>query len=111
MNEVGAAAQVIVTVIPIVGIAMGSTVIFFYLLWNHRQKMLIIEKGFYKKSDFDLITFSLFTGLILFFIGISLVFFFALKSGFSYGVLGGLIPFSIGLSLILFFIYQTKKLK
>ena len=38
MNEVGAAAQVIVTVIPIVGIAMGSTVIFFYLLWNHRQK-------------------------------------------------------------------------
>ena len=39
------AAQVIISVIPIVGIVMGSAVIFFYLLWNHRQAMKIIETG------------------------------------------------------------------
>jgi hypothetical protein len=110
MDEIGAAAQVIVTIIPIVGIVMGATVIFFYFLWNHKQKMFMIEKGHYKKSDFDLIAFSLFAGLILFFIGLSLVFFFILKSGFSYGVLGGLIPLSTGFSLILFFIIKLKYL-
>jgi hypothetical protein len=110
MSEVGTAAQVIVTIIPIVGIVMGAVVIFFYLLWNHRQKMFIIEKGFYKKADFDLIAFSLFAGLILFFIGLSLVFFFIFKSGFSYGVLSGLIPLSTGFSLILFFIIKLKYL-
>jgi len=119
MNEIGTtiaemgtaiATQIIVTIIPIVGIVMGATVIFFYLLWNHKQKMFIIEKGFYKKTDFDLVAFSLFTGLILFFIGLSLICFFIFKSGFSYGVLGGLIPFSTGFSLILFFIIKLKYL-
>ena len=109
-NEIGAASQIIVTIIPIVGIVMGATVIFFYFLWNHRQKMLMIEKGFYKKTEFDFMAFSLFTGLILFFIGLSLVIFFILKSGFTYGVLGGLIPLSTGFSLVLFFIIKLRYL-
>ena len=105
------AAQVIVTVIPIVGIVMGCLVIFFYLLWNHKQKLMIIEKGIYKKNDFDLDSFSIFSGLILFSIGLSLVIFFVIKEGFTYAVLSGLIPLSIGISLILFFILRIKMKK
>lgn len=112
MNNIpSTAAQIIVTVIPIVGIVMGSIVIFFFLLWNHKQKMLIIEKDLYKKHEFDLVSFSLFAGLILAGIGGSLVIFFIIKEGFSYGVLSGLIPFSIGVGLILFFIIRLKTFK
>jgi len=97
------AAQIIVTIIPNVGIVMGATVIFFFLLWNHRQRMLIIEKGQYVKTEFDLSTFSLFSGLVLTCIGVCLVVFFVLLEGFSYPVLSGLVPLSLGVSLLIFF--------
>ena len=97
------AAQIIVTIIPIVGIVMGSIVIFFYLLYTHRQKMLMIEKGLMQKSSFDIDIFSLFSGLFLFGIGLSFTIFFSLKEGISYSILSGLVPLSCGLSLILFF--------
>lgn len=98
-----AAAQVLVTVIPIVGIVMGAAVLFFFLLWQHKQKVLLIEKDLYKKTEFDLTTFSLFSGLVLTSIGASLVVFFVILEGFTYPVLGGLIPLSLGVSLLVFF--------
>jgi hypothetical protein len=97
------AAQVIVTIIPIVGIVFGCLVIFFYLYWGHKQKILLIEKGLYRKIDFDLEAFSLFTGLLLACIGGSLVVFFLVMQGFSYGVLSGLIPLATGISLLVFY--------
>jgi hypothetical protein len=102
-NMPSAAAQIIVTIIPIVGIVMGGVVIFFFLFWNHKQRMLIIEKGQYVKIDFDLSTFSLFAGLVLTSIGVCLVVFFVILEGFSYPVLSGLVPFSLGVSLLVFF--------
>ena len=39
------AAQVIIAVIPIVGIVIGGTVIFFSLLWRHSEKKLQIKNG------------------------------------------------------------------
>lgn len=96
------AAQVIVSIIPIVGIVMGCTVIFFYLLWNYKLKREMIEKGIYSRTPFDMETFSLLAGLVLFILGLILVFFFLIKDGFSYGVLSGLIPAAIGLSLLIY---------
>ncbi|HOW81319.1 MAG TPA: hypothetical protein PK573_02055 [Spirochaetota bacterium] len=97
------AAQIIVTIIPIVGIVFGCLVIFFFLFWNHKQKVLLIEKGLYKKADFDLDAFSLFAGLLLTCIGASLLLFFFVMQGFSYGVLSGLIPLATGIGLIIYF--------
>jgi hypothetical protein len=102
------AAQVIITVIPIVGIVMGGIVIFFFLYWNYKQKVLIIEKGQYKKSEFDFDSFSLFSGLVLTSIGICLVVLFVIVEGFSYSALGGLIPLSLGVSLLIFFIIRVN---
>lgn len=106
-----AAAQVLVTIIPFVGIVMGCIVILSYLFWNYKQKILMIEKGINKKSLFDIDSFSLFSGLLLFSIGTSLVIFFLIKEGFTYGVLSGLIPLSIGISMILFFLIRIKMKK
>jgi hypothetical protein len=103
-----AAAQIIITVIPIVGLVTGGTVLFFFLYWNHRQRMLIIEKGQYVKSIYDINAFSLFAGLVLTSIGAALVVFFLVIEGFTYPVLSGLIPLSLGVSLLLFCLIRTR---
>jgi hypothetical protein len=102
------AAQVIISIIPIVGIVMGCAVIFFYLLWSYKLKIHMIDKGIYKRVPFDMDTFSLLSGLVLFILGLVLMIFFLVKDGFSYGVLSGLIPVSIGVSLLIFFIVRYK---
>jgi hypothetical protein len=108
MNYVpSAAAQVIVTIIPIVGIVMGSWVLFFYVLLGYKAKRAMIEKGTYKRAEIDLDTFSLFLGLILSGVGIALLVFFIIKSGVTYGLLSGLIPFSTGVSLVAFYVLRN----
>ena len=105
-NVPSTAAQILVTVIPMIGIVMGSIIILFYLIFNYKQKKLMIEKGIYQKNVFDLDSFSLLSGLILFSIGLSLMIFFIIKEGVSYGILGGIIPLSCGVALIAFFIIR-----
>ena len=96
MNEitVSPAAQVITSIIPIVGIVIGGVVIFFYLLWRHTQIKLLI---------------SLFTGILLTGIGVVLTVLIACVAGATYSLLGGLIPLVIGISLIVFYIVYSKK--
>jgi hypothetical protein len=96
-------AQVIIAIIPIVGIVMGAVVVFFYLLWNHKRKMLLIKAGQYHKPDFDLQSFSLLTGLLLAALGASLTTLLAIVVGAGYGLLGGLIPLSIGTGLLVYY--------
>jgi len=105
------AAKVIIAIIPIVGIVMGSVVIFFYLLWNHRRRMLLIKVGQYAKPDFNLSSFSLLSGLLLSSVGITLtVFLSAAVDEISYGLLGGLIPLSMGVGLLAYYIIRRIEL-
>jgi hypothetical protein len=97
------AAQIIISIIPIVGIFMGSVVVFFYLLWNHRRRTLLIKAGQYKRPDFDLLSFSLLTGLLLSSVGLALTIFLAVALGVNFGLLGGIIPLSVGIGLLIFY--------
>jgi len=107
MNQVSStAAQVIVSIIPIVGIVMGSVVIFFYFLWNHRQKTLLIKAGQYNRPKFDLHSFSLLSGLLLSSVGIALTVLLSILEGASYGLLGGLIPLSMGIGLLTHYVIK-----
>ena len=101
-----AAAQVLIAVIPTVGIVMGSVVVFFYLLWTHRRRTLLIKAGHYKRPEFDLHTFSLLAGLLLTSVGITLTVFLAVMTGPTYGLLGGIIPLSIGIGLLVFHVIK-----
>ena len=97
-----AAAQVLVTVIPIVGISTAGIVVFFWLLWHHRRTSLLIRSGLYQKTQFDLDSFSLLTGLLLTFIGTALTLFLSILEGKSLALLGGLIPLATGAALLVF---------
>ena len=98
-----AAAQVIVSIIPIVGIVMGSVVIFFYLLWNHKRRTLLIKAGQFKRPEFDLLSFSLLAGLLLAAVGLALTVFLVLALGLNFGLLGGIIPLAMGIGLLTYY--------
>jgi hypothetical protein len=102
------AAQIIIAVVPIVGIVMGAVVVFFYLLWRHRQIVRMIEAGSYKKPDFDLYLFSVLAGFLLVGVGLVLSILFLCIEGVSYTLMGGLIPFALGGSLIGFY-FVTRR--
>jgi len=97
------AAQVIIAIIPIVGIALGSAVIFFYLLWNHKRKVMLIKAGQFSRQDFDLLSFSLLAGLLLASVGLVLTVFLAIMQGADYGLLGGIIPLALGAGLLVYY--------
>ena len=103
------AAQVIIAIIPIVGIVMGSVVIFFYLLWNHRRRTLLIKAGHFNRPDFNLRSFSLLCGLLLGSVGVALTTLLSIIGGASYGLLGGLIPLSIGVGLLAYYVIKRSE--
>lgn len=103
MNTPSAAAQIIISVIPIVGIIMGSVVIFLYMIFTHKQKMLMIEKGISRRIQMDIPAISLFAGCSMTGVGLGLTILFVLKEGISYGSLAGIIPLFLGLSIIVFY--------
>ena len=105
------ATQVIIAIIPIVGIVIGGVVVFFYLLWRHREISLQIKTGTFKPKQFDLRLFSLLTGLLLTGIGAVLSLVFLLIAGVSFMLLGGLLPMIIGICLIIFYIAYPKSKK
>jgi len=102
-------AQIIIAIIPIVGIFMGSVVIFFYLLWNHRRRTLMIKAGHYSRPDFNLLTFSLLSGLLLSTVGVAITILLSILQKASYGLLGGIIPLSMGIGLLAFYIIKRRE--
>ena len=104
MEQISSSAvQVIIAVIPIVGIVMGAVVVFFYLLWSHRRRTLLIKAGQYTRPAFDLLSFSLLAGLLLGTVGLALTVFLALALGLNFGLLGGIIPLAVGIGLLVYY--------
>ncbi|MCZ8156657.1 MAG: hypothetical protein O9264_11090 [Leptospira sp.] len=102
-QEVSSTNNVILYLVPNLGIIFGTTLLFFLFLWIHRQKMALIQTGQYKPWSFDLRTYSFFLGLLLTFTGFALSFVFILVLGISFAMLGGIIPFAIGLGLLTYY--------
>jgi hypothetical protein len=103
MSVPSLAAQVIISIIPIVGIVMAGVVVFFYLLWSHKEKITLIERGDYEPKKIDLEAFSLLAGLLLSCVGLVLCAFFVILQGIGFALLGGAIPLAVGASLLVFF--------
>ena len=109
MTHTSTAAQVIIATIPIVGIVIGGTIVFFFLLWRHREIMLLIKTSAYAPVKFNWTLFSLLASLLLSLVGLVLTILFAVFDGVSYSLLGGAIPLSLGVGLLIYYIVVTKK--
>ncbi len=103
MTSLTPAAQVLLSLIPIVGIVVSAVILFFTILWRHRENKLRMIQHTYKEPKINLQVFSLLTGLCLTGIGIVLTLIFALIQGLSYSLLGGLVPLALGIMFIIFY--------
>ncbi len=105
------AAQIIISIIPIVGIVMAAVLIFFYLLWRHKQIICQIQTKTYIPIKFNLLSFCLIAGILLTMIGLVLTVLFGIIDGVGYILLGGLVPLSCGIGLLLYYILFSKTAK
>ena len=104
MNEaLTPAAQVILSIVPIVGIAFAAIIVFFALLWRHREIKARIRTEQYIPPVYDWQAFSLLIGLCLCGVGLVLTVMFILLNGFTWTLLGGLIPLVLGLAVLIFY--------
>lgn len=102
------AAQVIMSLFPIIGVVMATFLLFFYILWNHKQKVILIRQGFYAPSKLDFLNICLLSGILLLILGLALTIFFIFIKRRDYTLLLGLLPFSIGLSLLIYYKIAIK---
>lgn len=103
MTQACPAAQVIIALVPIIGIVFSAFVIFFAVLWKHTEIKLRISKNTYTPPVFDWKIFSLFSGLCLVGVGFAISLVFILISGVTYALLGGLIPLVLGIMILAFY--------
>ena len=108
-KEISQVAQVIISIVPIVGITFAAIIVFFALLWKHRENKLKIMNGTFKEINFNLEIFSLFTGLCLLGVGVVITGIFLLLKPNSFVILGGLVPFSLGITLLIFYKIFPRK--
>ncbi|MCH5294426.1 MAG: hypothetical protein J1F14_00785 [Treponema sp.] len=97
------AAQIIVSIIPIVGIACGSVLLFFALLWHHKETKQRINSGAPAPAKFNFKPFCLLTGLTLIGVGLVLSIMLFLLEGVCWALLGGLLPLAIGVAVCIFY--------
>lgn len=109
--DVAPAAQIIISIFPIVGIVMSAVLLFFYLLWRHKQIIMEIKSGSRVKTKYNTLGFCLLAGVIMSVLGIILTVFFILMEGLNYTLLLGLIPFGLGVSFLLYYKLITPEVK
>lgn len=97
------AAQVIISLIPVVGICMGTAVAIIAIIFKHHEKKMMIAKGEYTKEKFDYKAFSLLFGLLLLGVGLVMTALFALLDRLTPALLGGLIPLAVGVAFLIFY--------
>ncbi len=97
------AAEILVSLIPIVGIFFGAVVVFFALLWRHREIKQKIAQGNYSPTKYNFKALVLLVGIFLTIVGSILTLMFIILHGLSWAALGGLMPLSTGISLLIFY--------
>ncbi|MDA3948221.1 MAG: hypothetical protein PF508_03260 [Spirochaeta sp.] len=103
MNTVPSpAAQLMITIIPITGIVVAGMIVFFFLLWNHRQRMEQIRRGLPPAPRMSIRAVSLLVGLVTASVGAALTTVQLALGHAGYNLLGGVIPLAVGIGLLLF---------
>ena len=103
MNAMTPAAQVLISLIPIIGIVFVATITFFSILWKHRENMLRIRCDNYTPFQLNTKAITLLSGMVLIGVGLVLTVLFILLEPISWSLLGGLIPLALGICLLIFY--------
>jgi len=100
--------EIIIALIPIIGIIGGCFIFFSIFLFYYKQRVLIIKSGNYKpfKPNWNLIL--LLAGMMNIAFGIAITIVFIINKAYGYELLGGLIPLLVGVAIIFTYIISNK---
>ena len=110
MKSGNAAVEILLSLVPLLGVILGVTIIFFFLLWRYKvTRELIRTEQYHPTSQKDYRLFALLIGCISAALGLPMSVLFYILDGASYVMLGGLLPFSFGIGLLVFFVFTRNK--
>ena len=103
-------AQIIIAIVPLTSVVVLGILTYFYMLWDHQKRILIIQKGGTPPSH-KIDEKLLLLGIVALFIGFGLTVFFIIYNGLSPSLLGGIIPTTAGMGIITAYtiIYRKRK--
>jgi hypothetical protein len=95
-------AQVLIAILPLASVLVLGILTFFFMLWDHQKRILIINKGGtpVPRNINDKL---LLLGIVSIFIGSGLVVFMSMYSGFSPSLLGGIVPATGGAGIVTYY--------
>jgi hypothetical protein len=101
-------AQVLIAILPLASVLVLGILVFFFMLWDHEKKVLIINKGGTPQPR-NIDDKLLLLGIVSIFIGAGLIIFSAIYNGFTSSLLGGIIPFAAGTGIVTHFMVKHRK--
>jgi hypothetical protein len=103
-------AQVLIAILPLASVLVLGILTFFFMLWDHQKRILIINKGG-TPSPRNIDDRLLLLGIVSLFIGVGLVVFMSIYSGFTPSLLGGMIPATAGAGILTYYFVMHRKSK
>ena len=103
------AGDILLSLVPMIGIIFGTTLLFFYFYWQYQQKKELIRHDQYVPPGFDRWrSVCLLIGCLSSVIGMAMSVLFLLLSGISPALFGGLVPFAVGIGFLFFYFLSYK---
>jgi hypothetical protein len=107
-NGLNETAQVLIAILPLVSVIILGFLVFFFMLWDHQKRILIINKGGTPQPR-NIDDKLLLIGIVSIFIGAGLTIFSAIYNGFTPSLLGGIVPLTAGAGIITYFAVKNRK--
>ena len=102
------ASQIILSIVPIIGVLFGSLLFLSLFYFFQKQKMLLIEKGIYKPMNLNWNLIFIVTGFIIAFSGLVITIVFLINKAYGFELLAGGLPLGIGIAIILSYLLSNK---
>lgn len=98
------ASEIILSVVPLLGVVFGCVLLFFFLLWQYRIRRELIRTGQHQPMFVaNIRMLSLLIGLLGIAAGLPMTLLFIMIEGVTYVLLGGLLPFFAGIGFLVFY--------
>jgi hypothetical protein len=101
-------AQVLIAILPLASVMILGILTFFFMLWDHKKRMLVIQKGG-TPAPRNIDDRLLLLGIVSLFIGVGLTVFMSIYNGFKPPLLGGMIPTLTGAAIITYYMIVHRK--
>lgn len=104
------APEILLSLVPLVGIVFGCVLLFFFLLWQYRIRRELIRTGQHTPMFVaNIRMLSLLVGLLSIAAGLPMTLLFMAIEGVDYVLLGGLLPLFAGIGCIVFYALTRRE--